>query len=68
MLTPHKYNSGLTLLEVLIATSVLVVAITGLLATFIGLGSLDETARSTTLALTAVQDKMEEIRDSDFST
>jgi len=64
----HKYNSGLTLLELMIAAAILVVAISGLLAIFTGLFSLNEGTRKLTLAVTAAQDKMEEIRDSNLAT
>lgn len=64
----YKSNSGLTLLELMIATAILVVAIAGLLATFTGLFSLNENTRKLTLAATACQDKMEEIRNSSFAT
>ncbi|MBU4589882.1 MAG: prepilin-type N-terminal cleavage/methylation domain-containing protein [Candidatus Omnitrophica bacterium] len=63
----YKSNSGLTLLELMIATAVLVVAIAGLLATFAGLFSLNENTRKLTLAATACQDKLEEIRNSSFA-
>lgn len=62
----HKDNSGITLLELMIATAVLVVAITGLVAIFTRFPSLNENARKLSLAVTASQDKMEEIRNSDF--
>lgn len=64
----YKNNSGFTLLELMIAAAVLVIAISGLLAVFTGLLSLNENSRQLTLAITACQDKMEEIRDSDFDT
>ena len=68
MKTYLKNNSGLTLLELMIAAAVLIIAISGLLATFTGLLSLNENSRNLTLAMTACQDKMEEIRNSDFDT
>jgi len=68
MLTLNKNNSGLTLIELLIATVILVVAISGILSTFAGLLSINENARKLSLAMTAVHGKMEEIRDSDFGT
>ncbi len=66
--TKNTKKSGFTLLELMIAAAVLIVAISGLLATFTGLLSLNENSGSLSLAITAVQDKMEEIRNSDFST
>jgi type II secretory pathway pseudopilin PulG len=68
MSTPEKNNHGLTLLELMIATVVLVIAISGLLATFINILSLNETSRKLSLAIAACQDKLEEIRNSSFST
>ena len=67
MLGKDINNSGFTLLEVMIATAILVIAIAGLLATFAGLSSLNENSGKLSLAIIATQDKMEEIRDSDFS-
>lgn len=61
-------NKGFTLLELMVTAAVLVIAITGLLALFTGLSSLNENSKNISLAMTACQDKMEEIRDSDFST
>ncbi len=68
MVPQNKHNHGFTLLELMITAALLVIAISGLLAIFTGLYSLNETSRKLTLAITACQDKMEEIRDSDFST
>lgn len=66
MNTFRRNSSGLTLLELMIATSVLVIAISGLLAVFAKFLSLNENARKLSLAIAACQDKMEEIRDSNF--
>ena len=68
MMCSHKDNSGLTLLELMIAAAVLVIAISGILAIFTGLFSLNENARKLTLAITASQDKIEEMRNSNFDT
>jgi type II secretory pathway pseudopilin PulG len=68
MMIRYKYNSGLTLLELMIAAAILVVAVSGLLATFTGFFSLNEGTRKLTLAITSAQEKMEEIRDSDLAT
>ena len=67
MISQNKNTSGLTLLEVMIATAILVIAISGLLATFTGLFSLNENARNLSLAIISAQDKMEEIRESNFN-
>lgn len=61
-------KSGFTLLELMIAAGVLIVALSGLLAVFTHLLSLNEDSRKLTLGVTACQDKLEQIRNSDFST
>jgi Tfp pilus assembly protein PilV len=68
MLPLKKNYSGLTLLELMIATGILVVAISGLLAIFASLLSLNENSRKLGLAIAACQDKMEEMRNSNFDT
>lgn len=66
---PYRNNrSGFTLLELMIAVSVLIVALAGLLAVFAHLMSLNENSRKLTLAVTACQAKLEEMRNSNFST
>jgi len=64
----NKKISGFTLMELMIAIAILIIALTGLLAIFARLLSLNENARKLTLATVACQDKMEQIRKSDFST
>ncbi|MFC1667145.1 prepilin-type N-terminal cleavage/methylation domain-containing protein [Candidatus Omnitrophota bacterium] len=59
----NKKTPGFTLLEIMIATAILVIAISGLMATFAGLSSLNENSKKLTLATTSSQDKMEEIRE-----
>ena len=61
-------NKGFTLLELMIAAGVLIVALSGLLAIFTNLLSLNENSRKLTIAMAACQDKLEEIRNSNFST
>jgi len=61
-------NKGFTLLELMIAAGVLIVALSGLLAVFTHLLSLNENSRKLTLGVAACQDKLEQIRNSDFST
>jgi len=68
MLIKLRQKSGFTLFELVIAVAILVVAITGILATFAKFIALNEDARSLTIALTSCQDKMEEIRNSNFDT
>jgi len=50
------------------AVAILVVAITGILAIFAKFIALNEDARSLTIALTACQGKMEEIRNANLDT
>lgn len=61
-------DKGFTLLELMIAVSVLIVAMAGLMAVFTHLISLNENSRKLTLAVEACQDKLEEMRNSNFST
>lgn len=61
-------KSGFTLLELMIAVAVIIIALAGLLAVFSHLMYLNENARKLTLAVTACQDKLEEMRNSNFST
>ncbi|MBU4343305.1 MAG: type II secretion system GspH family protein [Candidatus Omnitrophica bacterium] len=68
MLIKLRQKSGFTLFELVMAVAILVVAITGILAIFAKFIALNEDARNLTLALTACQDKMEEIRNSNFDT
>ena len=63
-----KYKSGFTLLELMIAVGVLVVALVGLLGVFAHLMLLNENSSKLTLAVTACQAKLEEMRNSSFST
>jgi len=58
---------GFTLLEMMIAAGILVVALVGLLAMFTGLTSMNERSENLTMAVTACQDKLEEIRRSNFT-
>ncbi|MFC1624254.1 prepilin-type N-terminal cleavage/methylation domain-containing protein [Candidatus Omnitrophota bacterium] len=59
----NKNNSGFTLLELMITTGILAIFISGFFATIIGLFSLNENSRKLALSITAVQDKMEEVRN-----
>lgn len=61
-----KRLRGFTLLELMLAVTILIVAITGLLASYVLCFNLAETARNMTLATTAIQFKLEEIRDHSF--
>lgn len=61
-------RQGFTLVEVLIAVGILAVVIVGLLQLFVYCSNLAEAAGNTTLAINEAQNKMEEIRNHDFST
>lgn len=57
---------GFTLLELMLAATILIVAVAGLLASYVLCFNLAETAKNMTLATTAIQFKLEEIRDHTF--
>ncbi|MDP2981102.1 MAG: type II secretion system protein, partial [Candidatus Omnitrophota bacterium] len=61
-------KSGFTLLELMIGISVLIVALVGLLGVFAHMISLNENSGKLTLAVAACQAKLEEIRNSSFTT
>ena len=61
-------RNGFTLLELMIAIGVLIVALVGLLGVFAHLILLNENSSKLTLAVTACQTKLEEMRNSTFST
>ena len=56
-------KSGFTLLELMIGSAVLVLALVGLIGAYIGCFSLNESARNLTVAMNDAQCTMEEIRD-----
>lgn len=56
-------KSGFTLLELMIGAAVLILALVGLIAAYIGCFSLNESARNLTIATNHAQCVMEEIRD-----
>lgn len=59
-------NRGFTLSELMIAAGILAFVFASLLLVFINCILLNELNRNFTLAYTAVQDKMEEIKNTDF--
>ncbi len=61
-----RKQRGFTLLELMIAAAVLIVALTGLLGTYITCLELNELTRNSNLALNAAQAVFEEIRSADF--
>jgi prepilin-type N-terminal cleavage/methylation domain-containing protein len=60
-------KSGLTLVEVLVAAAIFAFCLSGLLLTYMNLFTLTDLSRDFTLASNAMQAKMEEIRQSNFS-
>jgi type II secretory pathway pseudopilin PulG len=62
-----RTNSGFTLLELMIAAAIIIVALAGLLSTYVACFELNETTRNTNLALNAAQKTLEEVRSSTFS-
>lgn len=63
-----KGSRGFTLLELMIGSAILIVALAGLLAAFIGCLRLNETAKNLTIAINGAQEKLEEIRNYNFNT
>lgn len=61
-------NRGFTLPELMLAVSVLLIAILGLLASYISCIALGMTAKNITIALNGAKAKIEEIRNSSFYT
>jgi Tfp pilus assembly protein PilV len=63
----EKHKRGVTLVELLLGTAILVFASSGLLSLFLDCLFLNDNSRNSTLAYNAVQSKMEEIRNSSYS-
>jgi prepilin-type N-terminal cleavage/methylation domain-containing protein len=59
--------NGFTLIEVLIAVSILAFCLCGLLATYVNMFFLTSLLRDSILATNAVQAKMEEVRNAGFN-
>lgn len=57
-----KKNGGFTFLELLIATGILVVAISGIVSAYISSSQMAETTRNANLALGAIQEQLEALR------
>jgi type II secretory pathway pseudopilin PulG len=60
-------HRGLTLAELLLASAILAFALVGLLALFVNCLFLNETNRNLTLAYSAIQAKMEELKNVSFT-
>jgi len=61
-------KSGFTLLELVIAAAILIMALLGLLRIYIGCFNLNETARNLTAAINGAQKEMERIHSLAFSS
>lgn len=62
----NKRGRGFTLIEVLIAVSILAFALCGILLTYIGNFILSDLSRDLTLAINAVQARIEEAKQTNF--
>lgn len=62
-----NHNRGFTLLELMISCGVIIVALAGLLSTYVACLGLNETTRNTSLSLSAAQRVFEEIRSATFT-
>jgi len=61
-------REGFTLVELMIAATIMIVAMAGLLGAYVLCFNLNETAKNLTLATAAVQEEIETIRNWPFST
>lgn len=68
MLGKNTNNSGFTLLELMIGAAVLIIALVGLIAAYIGCFALNESAKNLTIATNHAQCVMEEIRDRNITS
>ena len=59
---PNSVKRGFTLMEVMFAAGIMLIAIGGLLGGYVLCFNLSETAKNLTLANNAIQLKLEEIR------
>ncbi len=63
----RKTKSGFTLLELMIASAVIIIALAGLLATYVACLELSETTKNSNLALNSASEVLEQIRSATFS-
>lgn len=66
-LTMKLSDRGFTLIEVMLAAGILVIVLSGILATYISCFELISTSQNLTLAVNAAQRRIEEMRDYSFS-
>ena len=67
-MTSHSRRAGFTLLEVLIASIVLAIALMGLLSAILYIHTLNQGSRENGLALRGASEKMEEVMSQDLDT
>mgnify|MGYP001581143603 CR=1 FL=1 len=67
-MTSHSRRAGFTLLEVLIASIVLAIALMGLLSAILYIHTLNQGSRENELALRGASEKMEEVMSQDLDT
>lgn len=63
-----KKNHGFTLLELMIASGVVIITLAGLLATYVACLELEETTKNSNLALNSARQVLEEVRSVPFLT
>ena len=64
----HSSKKAISIVEILLSLTILIIGLVGLLQTFVYCSYLNDLAFSMTSSLVAAQDKLEEIRDSNYST
>jgi type II secretory pathway pseudopilin PulG len=57
-----KKNNGFTFLELLVATGILVVSLSGMVSAYISCSKMAETTKNSNLALGAIQEQLEALR------
>ncbi len=68
MIETVNNNKGFTLVELLLATVILAIVLTGLMQVFIRSGVFTDLTRSKTAAMSEISGKMEEIRNYNFDS
>jgi hypothetical protein len=63
-----RAKSGMTLVEVMIATSIFLIAVIGILSTYVKYLELDEISRGSAVALQAANSKVEQIKNTPFNS
>ena len=60
-------SSGFTLVEILVSTAILAIAVTGILISFLKSMELAEVSRNSSLAIQAARGRMEQMRSTNFT-